>query len=80
MTDEQTDPIGTATKVPYLRVIRGNPDDVDLAAIVAVLAARAGAGEVTPATRSGGWSSRAALLRQPLRPGPGAWTAAARTR
>lgn len=77
MSDDQP---GEAKKVPYLRVIRGNPDEVDLAAVIAVLAARGSGVVVAPATRTGGWSSRAALLRQPLRPGPGAWTSAARTR
>ncbi|WP_051898593.1 acyl-CoA carboxylase subunit epsilon [Sciscionella sediminilitoris] len=59
-----------------LRVVRGTPDDAELAALTAVLAAAGGSkptGE--PKQRRSRWADRAALLRRPLHPGPGAWRA-----
>jgi hypothetical protein len=56
--------------------VTGNPTPEELAAVVAVLAARpAGAPEeeAAPVSR---WNDRAAALRTPLHPGPGAWHAA----
>ena len=66
-----------------LSVVRGNPTDAELAALVTVLAARAGAaaaapisaaGQPTPArgTRSR-WSDKSWLMRASLSPGPDAW-------
>jgi hypothetical protein len=62
---------------PLLRVVRGTPDDAELAALTTVVLglASAPAPEPTPPVRSR-WADRAALVRQPLRPGPGAWRAA----
>jgi hypothetical protein len=62
----------------HLRVVRGEPDDAELAALTAVVAALASAGGETrePPARSR-WSDRGALLRTPLRHGPGAWRASA---
>ncbi len=62
-----------------ISVVRGNPSAADIAALVAVLAARrqpAASRAAGPAARSG-WSSRSALLREPLAPGPGSWRASA---
>jgi hypothetical protein len=59
------------------RVIRGGPDDAEVAALTAVLAAAASA-----ASSAGGdeddrgrsvWIDRAAMVRGPLPVGPGAW-------
>jgi hypothetical protein len=63
---------------PFLRVVRGEPDDIELAALTAavVTLANAGAGEVEPAGRSR-WSDRGSLMRAPLRHGPGAWRGSA---
>jgi Acyl-CoA carboxylase epsilon subunit len=62
---------------PALRVVRGNPTAEEIAALVAVLAARAPAGGA--AARRGsvrnGWSERSRLLRAPLPRGPGGWRA-----
>ncbi|MBK1788836.1 acyl-CoA carboxylase subunit epsilon [Prauserella sp. ASG 168] len=61
-----------------LRVVRGNPDDAELAALTVVLAGL-GSGEepqAEPPVRSR-WADRAALVRAPLRPGQGAWRASA---
>jgi len=61
-----------------LRVVRGNPDDVELAALTAVVAAAASAPrpEEKPLRRSR-WADRSAMLRAPLHPGRGAWRASA---
>jgi hypothetical protein len=57
---------------PLLRVVRGNPDDTDLAVLTAVVSAIAAAPVRTdePVAPSR-WG--APQVRQPLRPGPGAW-------
>jgi hypothetical protein len=64
---------------PVLRVVRGEPDDAELAALTAVVAAlstasTAGGERTEPPARSR-WSDRGALMRRPLRHGPGAWRA-----
>jgi hypothetical protein len=63
---------------PVLRVIRGNPTDEELAALVSVLAARAQASQAAGADqrpRRSAWSDRGRMLRRPLPHGPGAWRA-----
>lgn len=62
---------------PMLRVVRGNPDDFELAALTTVIAAAASSTrpESTPKDRSL-WADPSTRLRRPLRPGPGAWRAA----
>lgn len=57
---------------PLLRVVRGNPDDTELAVLTVVVAAIAAApvNSDEPVARSR-WG--APQLRQHLRPGPGAW-------
>lgn len=64
---------------PVLRVVRGNPDDTELAALTTVLAAAASGGTASqePRPRRSLWADRAAMLRMPPRPGPGAWRASA---
>lgn len=63
---------------PVLRVIRGDATDEEIAAIVAVIAARAGSvrdpGGGEQSTTSA-WSDRATVLPRSHRPGPGAWRA-----
>lgn len=70
MTDE------AAQRQPLLRVVRGEPDDTELAALTAVVLSLASAATPTPepAPRSR-WADRAALVRRPLPFGPGAWRA-----
>ncbi|MFB9904721.1 acyl-CoA carboxylase subunit epsilon [Allokutzneria oryzae] len=65
-------------KRPLLRVVRGEPDDVELAALTAVITALASQQAPAPEreTRSL-WADRASLLRRPHHPGPGAWRASA---
>jgi hypothetical protein len=63
----------TADERPLLRVVRGNPDDTELAVLTAVVSAlvtAAPARSDEPAAPSR-WG--APQLRRPLRPGPGAW-------
>lgn len=66
----------TARPAPHLRVVRGDPGPEEIAALTAVLAARAAA--LRAAQEAGpvpepGWRDRSRALRAPLRPGPGAW-------
>jgi hypothetical protein len=60
-----------------LRVVHGDATPEEIAALVAVLAARsgsaAGAARLPARPAGGGWSDRSRQLRRPLRPGPGAW-------
>jgi hypothetical protein len=65
---------------PVLRIVRGEPDDAEVAALTAVvlgLAASTGPGAAEPeAAERGGWADRSALVRRPMpQPGPGAWRA-----
>jgi hypothetical protein len=66
---------------PLLRIVRGEPDDTELAALTAVVAARAAAAARarraahTPPAASR-WGDLAGILRVPPRPGPGAWRSA----
>ncbi|WP_016698340.1 acyl-CoA carboxylase subunit epsilon [Actinoalloteichus spitiensis] len=59
---------------PLLRVVRGTPDDVELAALTSVVASLTSAAPVdaAPPERTP-WAERSASCRQPLSPGPGAW-------
>lgn len=62
---------------PLLRVVKGNPDETELAVLTAMVAALASAPRATetePRPRSS-WADRARLHRPALRPGPGAWRA-----
>lgn len=72
MTGEQT----PEQRRALFRVVRGEPDDAELAALTAVLAVASssatGRRAVEDRDRSF-WIDRRAELRQPLHPGPGAW-------
>ena len=73
MSDDAAAPSG-----PVLRVVRGAPGDEDLAALVAVLAARAGGASASAdGSPRSQWNERSRLVRRPLTPGPGAWRASA---
>ncbi|WP_017608166.1 acyl-CoA carboxylase subunit epsilon [Nocardiopsis xinjiangensis] len=69
---------------PHLAVVRGEPTAEELAALTAVLGARAAqaraAAEATPPEPVSGWRDRAQGLRGrvPPRPGPGAWRSSMR--
>jgi len=56
------------------RVVRGTPDDVEIAALTAVLAAVATAGRPEgPPRPASTWATPQARLRRPLTVGPHAW-------
>jgi len=59
---------------PTLRVVRGDATPEEIAALVAVLAARSG-DDVSSQPRSvkNVWSDRSRSLRRPFFPAPGAW-------
>ncbi|HUQ55964.1 acyl-CoA carboxylase subunit epsilon [Lentzea sp.] len=62
---------------PLLQVVKGTPDDYELAALTAVVAGLASASqpaEDKPARRSE-WANHARRTRRPLQHGPGAWRA-----
>ncbi|MGA8117465.1 MAG: acyl-CoA carboxylase epsilon subunit [Actinocatenispora sp.] len=63
---------------PMLRVVRGEPTDDELAALVAVLAARAAAPAPEEPRPSSLWRDHAARLGVPPAPGPLAWRASFR--
>jgi len=64
--------MGPVTETPYLRVVRGEPTAEELAALVAVLAARSAATAPAPRPRSA-WADPVRRLGLTARPGPGAW-------
>jgi hypothetical protein len=56
------------------RVVRGEPDDAELAALTVVLAAASAATAPSPAPAARDrWSEPSTRFRAPLHPGPGAW-------
>ncbi|MDD7963819.1 acyl-CoA carboxylase subunit epsilon [Actinomycetospora lemnae] len=67
---------------PLLRIVRGEPDAAEIAALTAVLAATGGgAPDETPdPTPTSGWARHVDLVRGPVHPGPGGWRASARPR
>jgi hypothetical protein len=60
---------------PHLRIVRGNPTDEEVAALVAVVAGLNTAPEEPAPEHRSAWSSRRNLVREPLAHGPGAWRA-----
>lgn len=61
-----------------IHILRGEPSDAELAALMTVLFALANAGTAEPpAPRRTAWADPAQALRTPLHPGPGAWRASA---
>jgi hypothetical protein len=63
---------------PLLRVVRGNPDDAELAALTAVVAVAASTPDPEPKPpRRSWWGDKGMGVRQPPRPGEGAWRASA---
>ncbi|SDS32073.1 Acyl-CoA carboxylase epsilon subunit [Nocardioides scoriae] len=79
MTATESDPAASPPETPLLRVVTGDPTDEELAALVAVVSALAGAAR-PPAgpPRRPEWSARHRLVRGVHRHGPGAWRASAR--
>jgi Acyl-CoA carboxylase epsilon subunit len=76
---DATGPAAGPAPGPALVIVRGNPSAEEIAAVMAVLAARtapAGASGARASVRSE-WSARSRLLRAPLLRGPGGWRASA---
>jgi len=61
------------TGTPYLRVVRGEPTAEELAAVVAVLAARSAAAPAPARPPRSAWADPARRLGLTHRAGPGAW-------
>lgn len=61
-----------------LRVVKGDPTPEELAALIAVVAARSAATPAAPASeRANDWAAYWRNARTPFRPGPGRWRASA---
>lgn len=80
--DDGSAPQPDEAQRPVLRVVRGDPDAAEIAALTAALAAAASAApqEQPQPSRMSMWADRAARLRypagrRPLRPGRHAWRA-----
>jgi hypothetical protein len=56
-----------------IHIVRGEPSDEELAALIAALAVLANAAAAEPPAPRSAWTDPAHRLRTPLRPGPGAW-------
>ena len=65
---------------PLLRVVSGEPSAEELAALVAVVTARAAAAPEQAARRRSAWNDPERLVRRPVAAGPGGWAASARPR
>ena len=69
------------TEQPDLTIVKGNPTEEEVAALVAVLLARrpvSGGPTVAIDRNSAGWSAYWRSVRAPLHPGPGAWRTSGR--
>jgi hypothetical protein len=63
---------------PVLRVIRGDATPEEIAALLAVVAARAAQAAPDTAPRTpAAWTDRGRAMRAPATPGPGAWRSSA---
>ena len=74
-TSDQPEPTPEQRRALF-RVIRGGPDDAEVAALTAVLAAAASAAAAASPEDIGGrsvWVDRAAMMRGAMHPEPGAW-------
>ena len=58
-----------------LRVVRGDPEPDELAAVVTVLAARQASAAAEQRAKRSLWAARSRQVRPALHPAPGAWRA-----
>ncbi len=79
-TEDRADTEGSAGDRPALRVVRGVPTADELAALVAVLAARTGPVAADPDEQPRTWSAHWRGLREPLHAGPDGWRNSTRPR
>jgi hypothetical protein len=73
---EQAEEASPEQRRALFRVVRGEPGDIEVAALAVVLAAAASAGQAADSggtRRTSVWTDRQAMLRRQLHPGPGAW-------
>jgi hypothetical protein len=64
---------------PTIQVVRGNPTEEELAAVLAALTAASKVAKPVSAKRADhGWAAYWRTVRTPLRPGPGVWRASGR--
>jgi hypothetical protein len=63
----------TPASKPLLRVVKGNPTPEELAALIAVVAARSAAGTPAKPKQRSEWGHPVRAVRGPHRPGPDAW-------
>lgn len=61
---------------PAITVRSGNPTDTELAVVISLLT-RLPHTEIVQPNPPSHWSNRAAMMRPPISPGPGAWRASA---
>jgi hypothetical protein len=62
-----------AAAAPLLRVVRGQPTAEELAALIAVVTARAAAADADRPRSRSTWADPSRQLRRPMQHGPGAW-------
>jgi Acyl-CoA carboxylase epsilon subunit len=60
---------------PMLRVVKGDPTAEEIAALVAVLAARSAAVGPKERPRRSEWAGHERRMRRPVHPSPGGWRA-----
>ena len=65
-------------ETPLLRIVKGNPEPDELAALVTVVSALASTPAGDKAQPTSEWAARHRLVRATHRHGPGAWRASAR--
>jgi hypothetical protein len=78
VSDTASEALAPDRRRALLRVVLGEPDDAEVAALTLVLAAAASAGSAAEPDSDrarGVWLDRQARLRRPLHPGPGSWKA-----
>ncbi|MDQ4084388.1 MAG: acyl-CoA carboxylase subunit epsilon [Actinomycetota bacterium] len=75
MSDQQQ----PAAQRPVLRVVRGEATEEEVAALIAVLSARAAAATAAerPAPRRSEWAGHERRMRRPVHPSPNGWRASA---
>lgn len=76
MSSDSTEAPETQPAVAPVIEVVGDATPEQVAALVAVLSAAAGAAatDEAPARHTSAWSAPAGLVRRPVAPGPGAWS------
>ncbi len=65
---------------PVFSVVKGQPTDEELAALIVVFSSTRTTSGSAGAARSSGWSSYWRSVRRPFQPGPDAWRLSSRQR